>query len=188
MINKSSEEINPVSKEYLLKHAEINILLRSYSDIFSDFDPSAYAKRTLSDDFIIQTKKISKTKSGNKMLLRLLLPANKRNEQDEKVIVERLYSYFKNVHQQLVSEVRKITIRGLILTMTGTVIMIAASYISFIKPEKYAVHLLLVLFEPAGWFLLWFGLDHLVYSSKDTKKELSFYSKMIKSEIIFFTH
>lgn len=187
-MNQSTEEINPVPKEYLLKHAEINILLSSYNDIFSDFDPSAYAERTLSDDFIIQTKKISKTKSGNKMLLRLLLPANKRNEQDEKVIVERLHSYFKNVHQQLVSEVRKINIRGLILTLTGTVIMIAASYISFIKPEKYPVHLLLVLFEPAGWFLLWVGLDHLVYSSKEPKKELDFYSRMTKSEIKFFTN
>lgn len=187
-MNQFTEEINPVSKQSLLKHAEINILLSSYNDIFSDFDPSAYAERTLSDDFIIQAKKISKNKSGKTMSLRLLLPANKRNEQDEKVIVERLHSYFKNVHQQLVSEVRKINIRGLILTLTGTVIMIAASYISFIKPEKYPVHLLLVLFEPAGWFLLWFGLDHLVYSSKEPKKELDFYNRMTKSEIKFFTN
>ena len=50
------------------------------------------------------------------------------------------------------------------------------------------MHLLLVLFEPAGWFMLWVGLDHLVYASKDKKKELAFYSKMIKSEINFFTH
>ena len=187
-MNQSTEEINPVPKEYLLKHAEINILLSCYNDIFSDFDPSAFAERILSDDFIIQTKKISKAKSGNKILLRLLLPANKRNEEDEKVIIERLHSYFKNVHHQLVSEIRKINMRGLILTLIGTAIMIAASYISFIKPEKYSVHLLLVLFEPAGWFLLWFGLDHLVYSSKAPKKELDFYSRMIKSEIRFFTN
>lgn len=177
-----------IQKQSLLKLAEINILLSSYNDIFSDFDPSAYADRVLSDDFIIQAKKISKTKSGNKMLLRLLLPANKRNEQDEKVIIKRLYSYFKSVHQQLESEVRKTNTRGFILTLIGIIIMIAASYISFMKPEKYNMHLLLVLFEPAGWFLLWAGLDHLVYSSKETKKELDFNLKMAKSEINFFTH
>ena len=187
MMNKKAEEINPDSKQFLLKHAEINILLSSYNDIFSDFDPSAYAERTLSDDFIIQAKNISRNKWRNMMSLRLLLPSDKRNEQEEKVIVKRLHTYFKSIHQQLKSEVRKANTRGFILTLIGITVMIAASYISFTKPEKYHVHLLLVLFEPAGWFLLWIGLDHLVYSSKETKKELAFYSKMTKSEVNFFS-
>lgn len=84
MMNKMTKEINPDSGHPLMKLTEINILLSSYSDIFSDFDPSAYSERTLSDDFIIQTKKISKNKSGKTMSLRLLLPANKRNEKDKK--------------------------------------------------------------------------------------------------------
>lgn len=187
-MNNKTEEINPIPKQSLLELAEFSILLDSYDDIFSDFDPSAYSQRILSDDFIIQAKKFSRNKSGNKMSLRLLLPANKRKEQEEKMIVKRLHSYFKGVHQQLEAEVRKKNTRGLILTLIGITIMIAASYISFMKPEKYPVHLLLVLFEPAGWFLLWAGLDHLVYSSKETKKDLDFYSKMTKSEIKFFTY
>ncbi len=171
-----------------MKLAEINIQINSYNDIFSDFDPSAYPERTLSDDFILQAKEISKNKGGTHMLLRLLLPANQRHTPDEKLILKRLYTYFKSVHQQLKSEARKTTTRGLILILIGTITMIAASYISFIKPDKYHVHLLLVLFEPAGWFMLWVGLDHLVYSSKETKKELDFYYRMAKCEINFFTH
>lgn len=187
--HKQEEKLNTVPKQSLLELAEVSILLDSYDDIFSDFDPSAYSERTMSDDFIIQAKKFSRNKSGNKkMSLRLLLPANKRNEQEEKVIVKRLHSYFKSVHEQLEAEVRKTNTRGLILTMIGIAIMIAASYISFMKPEKYHVHLVLVLFEPAGWFLLWAGLDHLVYSSKETKKDLDFYSRMTTSEIKFFTY
>ena len=183
-----SEDINEISKHQLKKLAEINILLSSYNDLFSDFDPSAYPERTLSDDFIVQAKKISKNKSGNKMSLRLLLPANKRNEQDERLIVERLHSYFRHVYKQLKSEVRKGNAKGLTLTLIGIIIMIASSYISFIKPDKYHAHLLLVLFEPAGWFLLWIGLDHLVYSLKNTKRELAFYVKMTKAEINFISH
>ena len=184
-MNKKTEEINQVQKQPLQKLAEISIQLNSYNDIFSDFDRNAYNERTLSDDFITQAKKISENKSGNKMLLRLLLPTNKRNEQEEKVIVTRLHSYFKSVHKQLKYDVRKTTKRGFMLTISGIIIMIAASYLSFTKPDKYYMHILLVLFEPAGWFMLWVGLDHLVYASKDTKKDLAFYSKMIKSEIIF---
>lgn len=168
-----------------MKHTEINILLTSYNDVFSDFDPSAYSERTLSDDFIIQAKKISKSKSGNNMMLRLLLPTSMRNEHDEKLIIERLHAYFISVYKQLKNEVRKANVKGLTLVLIGVIIMIAASYISFIKPDKYHVHLLLVLFEPAGWFLLWVGLDHLVYSLKDTKRELAFYLKMTTSEINF---
>ena len=187
-MNKKTEEINPVPQQSLLKLAEVSILLDSYDDIFSDFDPSPYSERTLSDDFIIQAKKFSRNKSENKMSLRLLLPANKRKEQEEKMIIKRLHSYFKSVHQALKSEVKKANIRGLILTLIGTIVMIAASYISFMKPEKYHVHFLLVLFEPAGWFLLWTGFDHLVNSPKETKRDIDFYAKMIKSEIIFLTY
>lgn len=188
MINNKIEEINAIPKQSLLELAEVSILLDSYDDIFSDFDPSDYSERTLSDDFIIQVKKFSGNKSGKKMSLKLLLPANKRNEQDEKVIVKRLHSYFKGVHQALESEVRKTNKRGFILTGIGIAFMMAASYISFMKPEKYPVHFLLVLFEPAGWFLLWAGLDLLVYSSKETKKDLDFYLRMTTSEIKFFTY
>ena len=101
------EDAKPILKKSLLELAEISILLDSYDDIFSDFDPNEYSERALSDDFIIQAKKFSKNKIGNKMSLRLLLPLNKRNEQEEKVIIKRLHSYFKGVHQTLESEVKK---------------------------------------------------------------------------------
>lgn len=184
----SKIEESHIPNQSLLELAEVSILLDSYDDIFSDFDPSSYSERTLSDDFIVQVKKFSGKKSGKKMSLTLLLPLNKRNEEQEKAIIKRLHSYFKNVHQELESEIKKTKVRGLILTGLGTALMVAASYISFMKSEKYSVHFLLVLFEPAGWFLLWAGLDLLVYSSKETKKDLDFYLRMTKSEIKFFTY
>lgn len=183
-----NQEINPVPKQSLLKLAEISILLSSYNDIFSVFDPSEYSERTLSDDFIIQANNFSKSKEGNRMSLKLLLPASSRNEKEEKVIVKRLHSHFKDVYQQIGGDIKKTKRKGIILTGIGIVLMISASYLSFIKLERYHVHLLIVLFEPAGWFLLWAGLDHLVYQSKSTKKDFDFYSKMSRSEIRFFTY
>ena len=185
---KKQDQVSDESKQSLLKLAEISILLDSYDSIFSDFDPSPYSERTLSDDFIMQSKKLLRNKSGKKIALNLLLPKNKRNDVDEKIIIKRLHTYFKSVHQELTHEVKKINKRGLYLTATGIILMMAASYISYLNTQKFHIHLMLVLFEPAGWFLLWAGLDHLVYSSKETKKELSFYSKMTKSEIEFITY
>lgn len=160
-------------------------MLNSYSDIFSAFDPSEYSERTLSDDFVLQAQKFSKTKDGNKMSLKLLLPASARKEQDEKVIIKRLHSHFKDAYQHVKSDIRNTNRKGITFTVIGIALMLTASYLSYMKPEKYHLHFLLVLFEPAGWFLLWAGLDHLVYLSKDTKMELSFYSKMTRLEIDF---
>ena len=187
-MNKNIEEKNPASKQSLLKLAEISILLNSYNDIFSAFDPSEYSERTLSDDFIIQAKNFSKTKGGNKLSLKLLLPALERNEQDEKITTKRLHVHFKDAYRQVASEVKKTKRKGIILTIIGIVLMLTASYLSFMQPDKYHVHFLIVLCEPAGWFLLWAGLDHLMYQSKSTKKDFNFYSKMTKSEIKFFTY
>ncbi len=187
-MNSKTEEVNPDSKQSMLKLADISVLLSSYNDIFSAFDPSEYSERTLSDDFIIQAKNFSKSKDGNKMSLKLLLPASARNEQDEKVIIRRLHSHFKDAYHQVASEVKKTKKKGIILTVIGIVLMLTASYLSFMQPEKYHVHFLIVLFEPAGWFLLWAGLDHLVYQSKSTKKDFDFFLKMTKSEIKFFTY
>ena len=110
------------------------------------------------------------------------------NEQDEKVIIKRLHAHFKDAYQQVQSDVRKTKRKGIILTVIGIVLMITASYLSYMKPEQYHLHFLIVLFEPAGWFLLWAGLDHLVYQSKSTKKDFDFFSKMTKSDINIFTY
>ncbi len=58
-MNNKTEEVNLDSKQSMLKLTEISILLNSYNDIFSAFDPSEYSERNLSDDFIIQAKKYS---------------------------------------------------------------------------------------------------------------------------------
>ena len=165
---------------------EVSILLDTYDDIFSDFDPSPYAERGLSDDFIHEVKKLLLNKGGNKKILNLLLPANQRNEADEKIIVGRLHHYFSNARDQLAYEVRSIYKRGLVLTFIGSLVMLIASYISFINSRQFYAHVLFVLFEPAGWFFLWAGLDHLVYSSREPKKDLAFYTNMAKAGIHFF--
>jgi hypothetical protein len=168
-------------------HEYVNMLLESYDDIFSDFDPSPYPEKTLSDDFIFQSKKISKNKTGKEITLLLFLPFNKRNEEDEIAITKRLTIYFKKIYLQLKADIRKTYLKGLFLSSIGVILMAMASYISFIKPVEYYLHLIFVLFEPAGWFLLWAGLDNLVYNPKDSKKEIIFYAKMIRAKIEFAT-
>ena len=167
--------------------SKINIWLDSYDDIFSDFDSSDYSEKTLSDDFISQVKKISKNKRGKDVSLRFFIPLNQRNNKSEETIIRRLSLYFTHINNQLKADIKKTYIKGWTLTTTGITLMVVASYLSFIKSQMYTTHLMLVLFEPAGWFLLWAGLDNIVYNSKDFKKEIDFYSKMTGAKIDFLT-
>ncbi|MFI0431100.1 hypothetical protein [Mariniflexile sp. HMF6888] len=167
------------------KPSEVSIWIDSYDDLFSDFDPMPYSERTLSDDFIIQVKKMVRKKGEKLSKLNLLLIEQVRSKQDEATIAKRLHEHFQMMAGQLGDDIRKTNRRGFILTVSGIICMIIASYISFVGSEQYVTHMLRVLFEPAGWFMVWAGLDKFVYDSKKTKKELLFYLKMVEVKVEF---
>ena len=172
------------------KSNEVSVLpvwLDSYDDLFSDFDPRSYLKRTLSDDFISQLKKMTRS-SGRKIIgLQLLLPEKVRNAEDEKMVARRLHQHFHTMNELLTSQIRKSNKRGIVLVLAGVCAMLLAGYISFIRPAGYGLHILRVLSEPAGWFMLWAGLDMFIYSTNNAKRELVFYTKMSHAEITFGT-
>ncbi len=176
------------SRESNSENVEIKIWLDSYNEMFSDFDPRPYAKRTVSDDFIIQVRKVVKDRYRENMTLQLLLPEGARNEQDEQVISKRIHTYCNLIKEQLLEEKGKVMRTGFILTVSGILLMLIASYVSFLKSESFYTHVLLILFEPAGWFMLWVGLDKIVYYSGSKRKELDFYTHMARTEIIFGTY
>lgn len=55
------EEGNTGIKEIIDK-AEISLVLDTYDDIFSDFDPRPYGERALSSDFLDEAKKAARDK------------------------------------------------------------------------------------------------------------------------------
>ncbi|MBL7872546.1 MAG: hypothetical protein JNM78_13095 [Cyclobacteriaceae bacterium] len=171
-----------------MEPAEVSMWLDSYNDIFSDFDPRPFQERMLSDDFISEARKACKEKKGGIRTFNLLLPAAIRNEQDEKRITSRLSAYFKHAYRQQYAKALEIKKKGLYFIGSGITLMLVASYVSFLKSEKYYVHILLVLFEPAGWFMLWAGLDHLVYTAQQLKEDLKFYTAMAHSQLVFVSY
>lgn len=164
---------------------EISIWLDSYNDIFSDFDSRPLSERTVSDDFLTEVRKVCDEKSRNKIHLKLSIPEFVRKIDEEKIIIKRLHLYFGNSYHQIKKDTRQKTIRGLYYIIAGTLLMFCASYISFQNPQKFYIHTLLILFEPAAWFFLWTGLEHVIYSSKNKKADLIYYSKMSDAKIRF---
>lgn len=166
----------------------ISLWLDSYDDIFSDFDPRPIQERRLSDDFIYEARKACKEKSIGIQYFKLLIPDAIRNREDEKQIIIRLNGYFRNSYQLQLTKIKEVKRSGIYFSLIGIALMLIAGYISFLKSDKYYIHILLVLFEPAGWFMLWAGLDHFIYSIKKINEDLKFYSTLSKVHIDFASY
>ena len=86
-MDSNDQMSNELLKTYL-KQGNISLILDGYEDLFSDFDPRPYSKRTLSDDFIFECKKAvreNKVEFHN-LELRLLIPKYKRKTNEEVII------------------------------------------------------------------------------------------------------
>jgi hypothetical protein len=174
-------------KVELLTKSELSIWLDSYDDIFSDFDSRSFSERVLSDDFINEARKISRERSSGRIELKLLMPANKRQKEVEGIIIKSLHTHFRHFSHTLQSEMRKARQLGYLMSLIGTLIMIFAAYLINIQEKSFIINSLRVVMEPAGWFLVWTGLDHIFYISRRKSSELDFNLKMSRAEIIFLS-
>jgi len=161
---------------------EIYIKLELYDDIFSDFDIRPYSKRALSVDFLEEIKRATYDKNGGGIDLVLYVPEKERSDSQEATIKERLAAHFKRHYELLIKEKRKVLSLGVGMVVFGVICMIAATFIMFEDPTRNLFLSFLIIFlEPAAWFLLWEGMDQIIFNSKNINPELGFYRKMSDS-------
>lgn len=171
-----------------LKKSKVGIWLDSYNNFFSDFDPRIYSERDLSEDFLSQAKRITGDLKKDSFEVTFLIPKKERNETTERIIKERLRKYFKKVTEELEKEKKGYLIKGIVTVIIGVAIMFLASIIAYMGEETYANTLLLVVFDPAGWFAAWYGLDTIFYQAQEDNDDLRFYRKMSKVNLNFYSY
>jgi len=188
LIKKEREEMKEIEEKIALANVgKLSMWLEDYDDLFSDFDPRPYGERAISDDFINEYQKMLKeTVSGEQFELRLLVPKEIRNEKEEEVIKKRLKNYFKSVERDYSHKVISITKMGIKLAALGILFMILAAW--FYMSESFFSKLMVIIFDPAGWFMIWYGLDQIFYNAAEKRKHLSFYEKTSRTDIIFISY
>jgi len=188
LIKKEREEMKEIEEKIALANVgKLSMWLEDYDDLFSDFDPRPYGERAISDDFINEYQKMLRdTAGGEQFELRFLVPKEVRNEKEEEVIKKRLRNYFKNIERDYSHKVIKITKTGVLLTILGALLMMVAAGLNMSKViiSKF----LIVIVDPAGWFLVWYGLDQIFYNAAEKRKHLSFYEKTSRTDIIFSSY
>jgi len=175
-------------KRNLEQSSEISLWLENYDELFSGFDPRPYSHRALSSDFLSETKKASIDKD-EKIDLELLIPSNKRDKTKEEIIRKRLRDHFNRHLNLLKTEINRTVWKGFTLAITGIILMFVATLILFNYGDNTLfLSFLIILLEPAGWFLFWEGLDMVLFESKKIKPDLKYYEKMVKCNINFVSY
>ncbi len=164
---------------------EILIWIDDYNDIFSDFDPRDYSERNISDDFLHELKRVASESEHNVITLRLLLDDKSRNEKTEAIIIERVHREFEDNFHECVRKRKSYRSRSILFLTIGIIMILGASFFSYLKANQPLMHIPLVILEPAGWFLTWTGFEQIFRSGKKSMPEYIFYAKLSKSEIIF---
>lgn len=186
----SQQQNTKQSRHINLPHLfEISLLLDTYDDIFSDFDPRPYGQRALSDDFLLEAHKASRDKPSGKIELQLLMPAAQRNAQQENTIKRRLREHFRRHALLLAKEKHQQIKQGIFFTIAGVLTMFLTTLVMFTQQTKnFLFSFLVVLLEPAGWFLFWEGLRQAIFEHKSIQPNLTFYEKMSKCDIYFSSY
>jgi hypothetical protein len=164
---------------------DIPLILESYNDIFSSFDPRSYSQRALSKDFIIECEKASEDKK-EEIRLKFLIKKDKRNLREEELIIKRIKDHFEKHFLEKKKELFYFKLTGFIWFLVGCFLTAITAF--FMEKEiSYIMKVLVNLAHPAGWFFLWEGMGKIIIHSKEKKAEYIFNKKMYKSKISFLS-
>lgn len=165
--------------------AEISIWLDTYDDVFSDFDPRPYAERTLSDDFLQAVQKEVRANPAGRFEVKLLIPAKLRQPETERIIAGRIAAYFREAWTSFEAETRRTQRFGVLLTVLSVVTIFLATLVQVSALPAYLKSLLAALLEPAGWFMVFTGLERLLLTPEQKKEQAVFLRKMSDGIIEF---
>jgi hypothetical protein len=160
--------------------------ITGYQDLFSDFDPRHYSERSLSEDFLSSLNQATRyLHTGDEFQLAFEVPKSERNGAAEENITKRLHGHFKKHVQMLQREKQRLLQRGVKFLLAGLFLISIAMFVVSLEKNGIEWSMIRVLLEPSGWFISWFGLDHIFYLTQETEQKLDFYRKMSRAEIKF---
>jgi hypothetical protein len=165
---------------------EIGVVVDTWDDIFSDFDPRALSERTVSGDFVDELKKRYKETPAGHFIITIYAPVSLKNEESERIIINRLRKHFRYKFLQKEKVITIIRIRGLIFFIVGICslsFLTLATYFKFLSELKLQISGIILM--PLGWFGIWEGLSKLIDTSPVVIRDAKLFEKLSKATYHF---
>ncbi len=165
---------------------EIGVVIDTWDDVFSDFDPRPLGERTVSGDFIDELKKRYKETQSGDFIITIYAPILLKNEESERMVINRLRKHFRYKFLQKKKVITIIRIRGLIFVIVGICslsFLTLATYFKFIS--ELALHIISIILMPLGWFGIWEGLSKLVDTSPVVIRDSKLFERLLKATYHF---
>lgn len=156
------------------------IALDSYDDIFSDFDPSPYETRLLSDDFLSELRRRHAEKRKGEFVVNFSLPGRLRSEKTEALVRKRIKDYFRGRLREVNKDVRDRLRNGLLRLLGGAFLSLSL----MVFPQLDAVPAL-TLISVLIWYVLWSGFENIFEASGTLKRKHTFYEKFMRAGYTF---
>lgn len=159
----------------------VQIAIDQYDDLFSDFDIRSYEERYISTDFLNELRmRTSKLLHKKEIQIIIKIDEKERDMENEKIIAERLRSFFRNRYERNMKKKKQIILNAVILELIGIAFMLIANFLGNYTVEYFKEFMLI----PA-WFFVWNGLDKYVFNKKILEKKVKYYSILNNSRIRF---
>jgi hypothetical protein len=166
------------------KHANISLILDSYADIFSSFDPRSYSEKAVSVDFISECKRAARDINEFDLELNLSVPKAKRNLVDEARIKRRLREHFHKHALEKQREIKSMRNSGNFWVLLGAVLIFGIGW-GHLKIDNEVITTILTILEVPGWFLVWEGMSKVLIDARQTAPDYEFYKKMSNVRVVF---
>lgn len=165
---------------------EIAIVIDTWDDIFSDFDPRPLDERTISGDFVDELKKRYRETRTGEFVVTIYAPISLESKESEQMVSEHLKKYFHHAFLQKKKVLRRTRIRGGVFVSIGVsslTFLTLATYFKFLSP--LTTEILAIVLMPLGWFGFWEGLSKLIDTSPAFLQEEILFDKLSKTAYRF---
>src|SRR3989344_3739695 len=163
----------------------IHIALDDYDDIFSDFDPTEYEKRALSDDLTKELQKRYAETSTGEIELRFSIPSALRSAKVEHLIKKRLHEYFIHQVKMLDHDTVRRKRRGLTYFIMGFMVLLFTLYSIEVFVSARVHEIISLMLTPLGWFGMWEGINMLLEVPFKVEDQRKFYTTLSRANYIF---
>ncbi len=185
-MKKKSEKIQIGAEKPSAVFSSADFWLDRYDEMFSDFDPSPYEGKMVSEDFIAAVMRRFPEGSAETFHLRISVPKKVRSVKIEEIIQKRFGKYFGGMAAEYEKAMKKEQKKGITYFIAGCISLLAfiglGIYIGGIIADVLGI-----LFLPLGWFGVWEGTGKILGAPEKYEKKQELYHRLAHAKYEFIS-